>query len=289
MKLVSTAVRFSPAILLLTAAMTVSLAAQTSRAAASSSGAAASDALAEDMLALDGPELPQRGFNASAAFSGLHDSQLGWAGFVQPAVSYRFNHIFSADATIPIYFYRKGYKYRPNNLATGPLTTQTDELGDTIISGHAEFSPGWLDYAATASINAPTGDQTYGLSTGRVTYLLNNDFETTFGSFTPDIQLGIGDSSDLVNRRVTRNYDTLGTLAYFQAGGTYSLPIRMDLESDLYEQLPLGSQKIYTQVIRKKKKRIVQKSNGNAEDNGITVSTDIPTGHHLDISSYYNR
>lgn len=276
--------------LLLCAVSIIPAAAQTTRpTAATASSSVSSDTLAEDMLALNGPELPQRGFNASVAFNGLHDSQLGWATYVQPAISWRFNRIFSTDATIPIYFYRKGYKYRPNKPTTGPLTTQTGELGDTTISGHAEFSPPWLDYTPTASVNAPTGDSTYGLSTGRVTYLFNNDFQKAVGAFTPDLQLGIGDSSDLVNRRVVRNYDTLGTLAYFQAGGTYNLPINMDLESDLYEQLPLGNQKIYTQVVRRKKKKVLEKSNGNAEDNGVTVSVDIPTRHHLDISSYYNR
>jgi hypothetical protein len=248
-----------------------------------------SGTLAEDLLVLNGPELPTRGLNASASFSGLHDEQLGWAGFVMPAIAYRFNDVFSGDVSIPMYFYRLGYKYVPGKVQTGPLHVQTGELGDTTVAGHMELSPGWLNYTATGAFNIPTGDEDYGLSTGRVTFLLNNDFETTVRRFIPDVQLGIGDSSDLVNRGVIRNYDTLGTLAYFQSGGAYNFPFGLILESDAYEQLPISNQKIYTNVIREKKKKPLLESNGNAEDNGVTVSLDMPVRRHMEISSYFNR
>lgn len=244
--------------------------------------------VAADLAAIDGPELPQRGFNASAAFSGLHDSQLGWAGFFQPAISYRWNARYSIDATIPVYFYRNGFKYEPNNIAKEPLTSHSGELGDTTIAGHAQFSPGRLDYTGTAAINAPTGDKTYGLSTGRVTYVVTNDLETSLGAFTPQLQLGFGDNSDLVNRRVQRNYDTLGLLAYFQGGGQYTLPSTWTLESDLYEQLPIGNQKLYTNVTSRKKRALLV-ANSSAEDNGVTVSLASSPLHHFQASSYYNR
>ncbi len=247
------------------------------------------DMVAEDLLALDGPELPQRGFNASAAFSGLHDTQLGWAGFVQPAISYRFNHVLSADVTIPIYFYRMAYKYKNGQPLNGPLTAHSGELGDTTIAGHVAFSIRRIDDTMTLAINAPTGDATYGLSTGRVTYVAMNDLESTIRHYTPDLQLGIGDSSDLVNRKVIRNYDTLGTLAYFQGGALDAISSHLNLEGDVYEQLPLGNQKVYTQVTRKGKKVKVKESNGSAEDNGFTATLIIPTQKHLEISAYGNR
>ena len=259
---------------------------------ASPAGANSSDMTAEDLMALDGFELPQRGFNAFVAFSGLHDAQLGWASFVQPTLSYRFNRIFSADVTIPIYLYRMAYRYRAGQPVNGKLTPQSGELGDTTFAGHAEFTPAWLDDTFTAAIDAPTGNKVYGLSTGQVTWMALNDFEVDIRRFTPDIQLGVGDSSDLVNQAVVRNYDTLGTLAYFQAGGAYNVASHLDVEGDAYEQLPIGNQKIYTQVIRKtaigvSKTQVL--SNSSAEDNGITATVDIPTKGHWDISSYYNR
>jgi len=244
--------------------------------------------LADDLTALNGPELPQRGFNASLAFSGLHDSQLGWAGFTQPAVSFRFNRVFSTDATIPIYFYVNGLKYNPKNINNEHLTTLYGELGDTTIAGHAQFSPGRLDYTATTAFNVPTGDKTYGLSTGRVTYELMNDFETQLKNLIPDLQLGFGDNSDLVNRKVQRNYDTLGKLAYFQAGGAYALPWSWELRGDGYEQLPIGNQKLYTSVIRRQKHVLIP-TTSSAEDNGLTVFINSPAARHFQISSYYNR
>jgi len=280
--------------LLLAGASVLPLFGQTSHttptaAIASPAGTNSSDMTAEDLMALDGFELPQRGFNAFVAFSGLHDAQLGWASFIQPTLSYRFNHIFSADVTIPIYLYRMAYRYRAGQPVNGRLTPQFGELGDTTFAGHAEFAPAWLDDTFTAAIDAPTGNKVYGLSTGQVTWMMLNDFEVDIRRFTPDLQLGVGDSSDLVNQTVVRNYDTLGTLAYFQAGGAYNVASHLDVEGDAYEQLPLGNQKIYTQVIRKKNGVVQVLSNGSAEDNGITATVDIPTKGHWDSSLYYNR
>jgi hypothetical protein len=245
--------------------------------------------IAEDFTALDGPELPQRGWNAWAAFSAVYDAQLGFSSSVEPAVSYRFNRHYSTDAMLPIYFFINGYTYRNGVVVDTHLTSHTGELGDTTISGHAQYSPGWLDSTTTLAFNAPTGNARYGLSTGRVTYVALNDFETTLGAWVPDIQLGFGDSSDLVNRRVQRNYDTLGLLAYFQGGGSYAAPKSIDLQADVYEQLPLGNQKIYTVVIRHKKKVPLLRSNGNAEDNGVTTSVNWAATRHIDLSTYYNR
>lgn len=266
---------------------------ESSAAMAVPAGMESDDLMAEDMLALDGPETAQRGFNASLALNGVYDQQLDWAAFVQPAVSYRFNSIFSADITIPYYFYRLAYKYKNGQPLNGPLTAHSHELGDTTLAGHAELTPGWLDDTFTPAVNLPTGNTTYGLSTGRVTYVVLNDMETTLRQFTPDVQLGIGDSSDLINRKVLRNYDTLGTLAYFQAGGMEKVGSRVQIAGDLYEDLPIGSQKVYTQVIRTKRKKVIQRltrSGGyTAEDNGVTLTLDLPPKRHVEFSTYFNR
>ncbi len=245
--------------------------------------------IAQDLTALDSPELPQRGWNGWAAFSAVYDAQLGFSGNVEPAVAYRLDRHYSADAMLPIYFFINGYTYRNGVVVDNHLTSHTGELGDTTISGHAQFSPAWLDSTTTLAFNAPTGNARYGLSTGRVTYVALNDFETTVGALVPDIQLGFGDSSDLVNRRVQRNYDTLGSLAYFQGGASYAAPRSIDLQGDVYEQLPLGNQKIYTVVVRHKKKVPLLRSNGNAEDNGVTTSVNWAATRHMDLTTYYNR
>ena len=248
-----------------------------------------SDTMAEDMLVLNGPETSDRGINASIAMNAVYDQQLDWALLVQPAISYRFNTHFSADATIPYYMYRLSYRYKAGQQITKKLEPRHRELGDTTLAAHAEFSPGPLDETFTSAFNLPTGDTSYGLSTGRVTYLVQNDLGATLGHLTPDLQLGIGDSSNLMNRRVVKNYDTLGTLAYFQIGGLYQAGTYLNLASDLYEQLPLGNQKVFTQVKRKHKTVQVQSSNGSAEDNGVTFTLDVPPHHHCEFTTYFNR
>ncbi len=248
-----------------------------------------SSMLAEDMLMLNGPETSERGINASVAFNSVYDQQLDWAIFVQPAISYRLNSHFSADATIPYYVYRLSYKYKAGRQVTNNLVPRHRELGDTTVAAHAEFSPGPMDETLTSAFNLPTGNTTFGLSTGRVTYLVQNDLGVTVGHLTPDLQLGIGDSSNLVNRRVLKNYDTLGTLAYFQVGAMYQAGAHLNLAGDLYEQLPLGNQKVYTQVKRKGKTVEVQQSNGDAEDNGATITLDIPPRRHWEFSTYFSR
>ncbi len=250
---------------------------------------AADEPLAEDFLALEGPELPQRGFNASMLTSGLHDQQLGWAGFMQPAISWRFNHIFSADVSVPYYFYRLAYTYKNGVELNKPLSAHANEIGDTTLATHAELHYKWLDETLTPAVNAPTGDAQYGLGTGRVTYVVMNDDETTVRRSTFDLQLGIGDTSDLVNRRVERNYDTLGTLVYFQSGLLQGIGQHVNLIGDVYEQLPVGNQKVYTDAERKDKKIAVQAANSNAEDNGFTATLDIPTARHVEFTAYGNR
>ena len=249
----------------------------------------ADEPLAEDFLALEGPELPQSGFNASMLSSGLHDQQLGWAGFLQPAISWRFNHIFSADVTVPYYFYRLAYTYKNGVELNKPLSAHSNEIGDTTIAAHAELHHKWLSETFTPAFNAPTGDARYGLGTGRVTYVVMNDDEAAWRSSTLDLQLGVGDTSDLVNRRVERNYVTLGTLAYFQSGILQAVSRHMNLLADVYEQLPIGNQKIYTDAERKDKKVAVQSANSNAEDNGFTATLDIPASGHVDLTAYGNR
>jgi hypothetical protein len=116
-----------------------------------------------------------------------------------------------------------------------------------------------------------------------------NDDEATVRSSTFDLQLGVGDTSDLVNRRVERNYDTLGTLVYFQSGLLQGIGNHLNLIGDVYEQLPIGSQKVYTDVKRKDKKVVVRAANSNAEDNGFTATLDIPATRHVDLTAYGNR
>jgi hypothetical protein len=227
------------------------------------------------------------GWNAGVSLSGVHTSDTGWATLAIPALGYSFNDIFSVDATLPIYFFRLAESLSTHPQPNATLVPLHAELGDLVFGLHAQFIPSLFQYQLTGAFAVPTGDEVYGLTTGRVTFDINNHFERTFGRLTPNIEIGGGDSTTLVNRIVTKNYTSLGPLAHFQVGLGIDLPHDASFETDAYEQLPLGDQKIYGPS-RRGNATIVTGHNA-IEDNGFITALDVPLNGHLTLSGYYSR
>ena len=234
----------------------------------------------------DGLSSGIHGWNAGIALAGVHLSTTGWATLASPAVGYSFNDVFSVDATLPIYIYRLANSIAAHPAADARLVSQRFELADFILSGHAQFVPASFLYQVTGAVTAPTGDEAYGLTTGRVTFDINNHVERSFGRFTPVVEAGGGDSTTLVNRIVNKNYTSLGPLAHFLVGVGVDLPLGSSFESDAYEQLPIGDQKIYG--VNRIGNTVVTGHNA-VEDNGFINSLDLPLGHHFALSGYYSR
>jgi hypothetical protein len=238
------------------------------------------------------PEVPGldttlHGWNAGLTISGVHDSVTGWATIATPAIGYSFNDIFSIDATLPIYMYRLAESRSTHPRPTAQLVNQRGEPGDIVFGLHAQFIPRLFQYTVTGAFTAPTGDEAYGLTTGRVTFDINNHFERAFGHFTPNLELGGGDSTTLVNRTVTKNYTSLGPLAHFQIGLGIDLIHGLSFESDAYEQLPIGDQKIYGPS--RHGNATVVTGHNVTEDNGFINALDIPFGSRFTLSGYYSR
>jgi hypothetical protein len=242
---------------------------------------------ATDVPQVPGLDAPQRGWNAGITISSVHDSITGWATLANPAIGYSFNDIFSVDATIPIYMYRLAESRRTHPRPNARLVNQRGELGDLILGLHAQFIPALFQYQLTGAVTAPTGDAAYGLSTGRVTFDISNLFQRTYGRYTPSLEIGGGNSTALVNRIVNKNYTSLGPLAHLQAGVAVELPFRSTFETDLYEQLPIGDQKIYGPS--RNGKTTVVKGYNVIEDNGLTNVFDIAIDPHTTFSGYYSR
>ena len=242
---------------------------------------------AKDLPQVPGLSSTLHGWNAGLTISGVHDSVTGWATLATPAIGYSFNDIFSIDASIPIYFYRLAESRSTHPKPTQQLVNQRGEPGDIVFGLHAQFIPRLFQYSVTGAFTAPTGDEAYGLTTGRVTFDVNNHFERTFGRLTPNIELGAGDSSTLVNRTVTKNYTSLGPLAHFQVGLNLDLVRGISFESDAYEQLPIGDQKIYGPS--RHGNATVVTGHNVTEDNGFVNSLDIPLDSHFTLSGYYSR
>jgi hypothetical protein len=230
-----------------------------------------------------------RGANAGLTISGIHDAVTGWAVLTQPALGYTFNDTFALDVTIPIYNYRLTQSLATNPKPNALLVKERAELGDVVVGLHAQFERRNLQYEATVSATAPTGDELHGLSTGRATFDLSNLFQLNLGHITPDLELGVGDSEELVNRLVTKNYTSLGPLAHFQLGFSVPLLLGSSFQSDVYEALPIGDQKIYQSVTRKGSTTFVVTGHNVSEDNGFINSFDLPLNGHATVSAYYSR
>jgi hypothetical protein len=232
----------------------------------------------------------QRGFNASLGTSSQHDSSNGWSSVLNPNVAFRFNKYFSMDAGVPWYMYinvdanvgtaaKPLYQYSPKHSV----------FGDTTVSFHADANPFKIGYDGTVSLGLPSGNTDYGLGAGQPTFTLNNHFEKDLGMFAPDIELGYGDSSTLVNERVLKSYVSVGPLAHFQAGASFNLPFDMNFDVEAYEELPLATDLVYSTTGKGKKKVTTSTNRGPAEDNGFTTALDIPLSPHVTLSGFYNR
>lgn len=232
----------------------------------------------------------EKGFNLSLNTTSQHDSSNGWASLLEPDAAYRFNKNFSADVTAPMYDYivvevtAAGSKANATGYATKHFV-----FGDTALNGHFQASPSLFDYELTATLGLPSGNTTYGLGTGQVSYEFNNTFQHSFGIFTPTIALGIGDSSSLAETRIRKAYTTVGTEAIFQAGTSVWLPHNLDFSAAAYENLPVAPQTLYSTTGRGKKKVTTAIGKSQAEDNGFETSLDIPFTTHVTLSGFYNR
>lgn len=231
-----------------------------------------------------------KGPNLSLTTSAQHDSSNGWSSVLSPDFAWRFNKHFSADVDAPIYDYVNvvvtgGTKAKP----TYTNKTKHFVMGDTLMNGHYQIDAPFLSYNLTGTLGLPSGSQADGLGSGQVTYSFNNHFEKNFDFFTPNIELGIGDSSASQGTRVRKSYTTVGTLAYFQAGGSFDLPLNSSFEADAYESLPISGQTLYSTTGKGKKKVTTATSSGIAEDNGFTTSLDVPVSGHMTLSGTYNR
>ena len=231
-----------------------------------------------------------KGYNLSLGTTSQHDSSNGWSSLLTPNAAYRFNGHFSADFTFPVYTYINvlvtgGTTARP----TSTYVTKHHAVGDAALNGHFENSFSFFDYNVTATLGFPTGSPAYGLGAGKYTYGINNHFEKNLGHFSPDIELGIGDSSSLEDTRIRRSFTTVGELAHFQAGTSVSLPRNINFSADAYEDLPLAAQTVFSTTGKGRKKKTTATNEGAAEDNGFTNSLDIPLNGHVTLSGIYNR
>ena len=228
------------------------------------------------------------GLNSGVSFSSVHNSAIGWYSVLTPGISYTFSPHYSADASTSIYLHRR--VLQGNTPRTEKLVVQDGTAGDTLMGFHATYMPGSLIDTMSAYLSAPTGDQSAGLGTGKVTFDFSNHVERYHNQLGLLLDLGVGNSSLAANSLLNRNYSSVGGLGDFQTGAVLWLPKHSYFEAIAYEQLPFGSQTVYTSDGEHEHypQQIVT-GTGFAEDNGFVTFAGIPMGEHFTLSGYYNR
>jgi hypothetical protein len=266
--------------------------------------------MSDDELALAvagslGPSgiIPSRsGFNASMISSSQFDTVTGWANVLTPSLAYRFNRYFSADVATPIFLYlRSQHTVDTTVPGQAPSSTRLTDLrhgvpGDTVMaahwsSKHFEMSKaGSFGNTVTGSLSAPTGSSEDGIGAGKVTYNFTDHVQSD-AFLAPYIDVGIGTTSRLQNRRLQRSQTSRGNLLNVGAGVSLQLPRASTLYLEGYEQLPLGSQTVFQTDPRSGRagQATVQTSSGLAEDNGMNLSIDVPVAPHMMWSGFYSH
>jgi hypothetical protein len=242
------------------------------------------------------------GFNASLGITSQHDSAAGWSNIINPNVAWRFGPHFSINAGLPIYAYLNVAYVTSEDVelgqvisATYGLRTAHTLLGDTTISAEFEAHPRPFDYNVFVILGTPTGDNANGLGAGQVTYAFNNHFEHPLTDWLiPELELGIGNSTNLDNSRVRKSYTDVGTNAHFQLGVGFGLPFHSSFTTDAYEELPITTQTVTSVTTNGKKGKQLKlittsKDKSVGEDNGFLNTLDIPLTGHITLSGFYNR
>jgi len=246
------------------------LTAQTPAPTASASQPAASGTAAASVSGTEGPAEAAayvKGFNASLVTSSQHDSASRWSSSLTPDVSYAYNSHLGMDFSFPYYPYIDIYIPGGTILKpTSNLTTQNWLIGDAQSSVRFSVSPSFMDYVFTVTGGFPIGNTQYGLSATQYTYNFNNHFDTNVGIFSPEVELGFGDSTSLLKRRAAKANVIIGPLANFTVGTSIQLPRNLNFTVTS-----------------------VETGTGPAEDNGFETSLDIPLNPHVVLSGFYDR
>jgi len=234
---------------------------------------------------------PVNGLNFVVSSSSQYDDAIGWSSEFSPLLSFRFNRHLSLDTGLPVYLAVNAQQIKGTKAAPQYVdTTAHGVIGDTGVSGHFDADGSWLNYSFTASGAFPTGNSTYNLSAKTETYAINNHFEHSIAMFTPDIEIGQGNSSSLSGAAVRKAYVAVGPLAFFQAGTTVDLPHTMSLDLEAFEDLPIGNQNVYGTIKTKKgKTKTTLEGTGVAEDNGFNATFSCQPNPHLGLTAFYNR
>lgn len=232
-----------------------------------------------------------RPFNTSLTTMAQHNSTSGWTTILFSGVAWRPNRYLSVDATVPAYTFLNIY----TNIGTAakPVYAYQPQRGgawgDAIVNIEGDALLHGYSYSGIFSLGLPSGNTAFGIGAGQVTYSFNNWFQRPIGRFTTSLALGYGDTSNLTNRGVLRNYVAVGPVAHFQAGSSLALTRSISFNAAAYEELPLATDVVYSTTGKGRKSVTTSANKDPTEDNGFVTSLAVPLSSRLGISGFYSR
>ena len=183
-----------------------------------------------------------------ASVQGSHND-LGTVTRLDTAAGYQFNRHWSFDLGVPFYF------IAPSSSVTasaGGTAGNTEGLGNVYSQVRFAMPNPVVNYVATLTGTAPTGDRDKGLSTGHATVDLSNYFDHALGRLTPFAEIGFANAvSD--TQFFIRPYTTSGFVTHVQAGARYRITRWASVGAAGYDIEPAGQQTVVSRVVTVKK------------------------------------
>lgn len=245
------------------------------------------------------PEGFTPGWGAGVRFEGSSSND-GVIYDLGAGIGYNFSSHFGVDFGAPFYFVSTPSSIKQTNQSA------LSGIGVGSIGANLKFifpTPA-LNYGSTIHLTAPTGDVKKGLSTGHATWNWSNHFEHGFGSFTPYLDGGVGNTV-LDTRFFHRPFTTFGYAAQFEAGTEIDAFGPFSLTVSAYDVLPVGTQTVFSKVFRcgqtctktsnstnRRGYTLASMQTGAADlvrDNGFNAGIEVKPLRYLDLEFDYSR
>ncbi len=164
-------------------------------------------------------------------------------------VGFEFRRLVGFDLVLPIYFAVPPVQ-QPGFSPAKP------SLGSLSVGAHISLPLPLIEYTPALTIAFPTGSVSKGLSTGAVTYDLDNHFQHGFAllPLAAFLDADVGNSQNNGNGPfhscVQMPFLTFGKMAEFKAGAEFHPLDDLTATADGYDIVPWGPQTMYSRILR---------------------------------------
>ncbi len=158
------------------------------------------------------------------------------------SLGYRFNEHFQLAVGVPF------YTVRSSAALDATTSTSASGIGNAHLNLSLAADTSLVRYWSVASMTAPTGDKSKGLSTGRVTVDWTHGLAKELGRVTPFVSLGVANAITDSPFWI-RPFSALGINVHAEGGGLVRLSGPVSVGASAYTVLPTGEQKVYSRVV----------------------------------------